>query len=69
GCVSGMAFPLLIPAMTGSPASAGFAGLPRGLPYLILSLPAGALIDRWDRLRRRCLSLVRSITPCSSATV
>ncbi|MGH2411013.1 MAG: MFS transporter, partial [Chloroflexota bacterium] len=51
GGVSGLAFPLLVLALTGSPADAGFAGLLSGLPYLIFSLPAGALVDRWDRKR------------------
>src|SRR5437868_113220 len=49
--VSQLALPLLILALTGSPAQAGFAGALRALPYLIFSLPAGALIDRWDRKR------------------
>ncbi len=49
--VSTLAFPLLILALTGSPAQAGFAGALRALPYVIFSLPAGALIDRWDRKR------------------
>ena len=49
--VSTLAFPLLILALTGSPAQAGFAGALRAFPYLIFSLPAGALIDRWDRKR------------------
>lgn len=49
--VSTLAFPLLILALTHSPAQAGFAGALRALPYVIFSLPAGALIDRWDRKR------------------
>lgn len=49
--VSQLAFPLLILAITRSPAQAGFAGALRALPYIIFSLPAGALIDRWDRKR------------------
>src|SRR5947199_8340922 len=49
--VSQLAFPLLILALTQSPAQPGFAGALRALPYLIFSLPAGALIDRWDRKR------------------
>ena len=49
--VSTLAFPLLILALTRSPAQAGFAGALRALPYVIFSLPAGALIDRWDRKR------------------
>jgi len=42
-------YPLLILALTGSPQAAGIAGALRALPYLALSLPVGALIDRWDR--------------------
>src|SRR5438477_7806404 len=49
--VSTLAFPLLILALTGSAAQAGFAGALRAFPYLFFSLPAGALIDRWDRKR------------------
>lgn len=37
--------------LTGSPAQAGLLGALRGLPYLLFCLPAGALIDRWDRKR------------------
>ena len=49
--VSQLAFPLLILFLTRSPALAGLLGALRALPYLIFSLPAGALIDRWDRKR------------------
>ncbi|MGZ3662944.1 MAG: MFS transporter, partial [Ktedonobacterales bacterium] len=49
--VSQLAFPLLVLALTGSPAQAGIAGALRALPYIIFSLPVGALIDRWDRKR------------------
>jgi predicted MFS family arabinose efflux permease len=44
-------FPLLILALTNSPAAAGMASALRAAPYLIFSLPVGALIDRWDRKR------------------
>lgn len=47
--VSDLAYPLLVLAMTHSPTQAGFVGAAGMLPYLIFSLPAGALIDRWDR--------------------
>lgn len=63
--VSQLALPLLLLALTHSPAQAGVAGALRATPYLIFSLPAGALIDRWDRKRvmivcdtGRALSLV-----------
>lgn len=44
-------YPILILALTGSPAQAGAASALRMLPYLLLSLPVGALIDRWNRRR------------------
>ena len=44
-------YPLLILALTQSPAAAGFSAAVRAVPYLVFSLPAGALIDRWDRKR------------------
>src|SRR5712692_2113427 len=49
--VSLLAFPLLILAITHSPAQAGIIAALRGLPYALFILPAGALIDRWDRKR------------------
>ncbi len=42
-------YPLLILEMTGSPAAAGLAGALAAIPYVVFSLPVGALIDRWDR--------------------
>jgi predicted MFS family arabinose efflux permease len=47
--VSMVAFPFLVLALTGSPAQAGLMGGLRALPYLLFSLPAGALVDRWNR--------------------
>lgn len=44
-------YPLLILALTGSPAQAGIAAALASLPYILFSLPAGALVDRWDRKR------------------
>src|SRR6185312_10338782 len=49
--VSTVAFPLLVLLLTKSPAQAGLIGAARALPYLFFSLPAGALVDRWDRKR------------------
>ncbi len=49
--VSLIAFPWLILALTGSPAQAGLIAAIRTLPYLLFGLPAGALIDRWNRKR------------------
>ena len=47
--ISGLAFPLLVLALTHSPAQAGFVSAAFGLPYLLISLPAGAYVDRWNR--------------------
>jgi predicted MFS family arabinose efflux permease len=48
---SSIIYPLLILALTASPAQASLATALRIVPYLLLSLPVGALIDRWDRRR------------------
>lgn len=47
--VSRIAYPLLVLAITGSPAQAGLIGALRALMYIVLILPAGALLDRWNR--------------------
>jgi len=49
--VTSIAFPLLVLAETHSPAKAGIVGFAQTLPFLLLYLPAGAFIDRWDRKR------------------
>ncbi len=48
---SKIAYPLLVLAMTGSPARAGVAGFAAMLGYLLFPLPAGGLADRHDRKR------------------
>jgi MFS family permease len=45
------AFPLLIVGLTRSIAAAGLAYSLGQLPYVLLSLPAGVLVDRWPRKR------------------
>lgn len=47
--VSQFAFPLLVLIITGSPALAGGISGLLLVPYILFSLPAGALVDRWDR--------------------
>jgi MFS family permease len=49
--ISLVAFPLLIFALTRSPAQTGLMTSLRSLPYALFTLPAGALVDRWDRKR------------------
>ncbi|MGM1058477.1 MFS transporter [Saccharothrix sp. Mg75] len=49
--VSSMAYPLLVLALTGSAADAGLAGFVALLPQLLFQVPAGAVVDRYDRRR------------------
>jgi MFS family permease len=49
--VSMIAYPLLALALTHSPADAGLVGFAGTLPYLLLQLPGGGLVDRWNRKR------------------
>ena len=51
GRVSGIAYPLLVLALTGSPEKAGITGFVAGAPLFLLLLPAGALLDRLNRKR------------------
>lgn len=44
--VSGIAIPLLVLETTHSPAAAGVAGAVRAAPYVVVSLPAGAIVER-----------------------
>lgn len=48
---SGMVVPLLILQMTQSPSAVGLASALVLLPYILLSLPVGVWVDRWDRQR------------------
>lgn len=49
--VSWIAYPLLVLAMTGSPATAGVVGFLGTLPYILFQLPGGAIVDRVNRRR------------------
>jgi MFS family permease len=49
--ISGLAYPLLVLAVTGSPAQAGLVASAQAAPFLLWFLPAGALVDRWSRKR------------------
>ena len=44
-----VAMPLLVLAVTGSPAKAGIVGFAGTLPSLLLAIPAGAIVDRLDK--------------------
>jgi MFS family permease len=45
------ALPLLAAGLTRDPQSVSLVAAAAGLPWLVFGLPAGALVDRWDRKR------------------
>jgi predicted MFS family arabinose efflux permease len=49
--VTALALPLLVLAITHSPAQAGLVAACGTLPRFLFALPAGAMVDRWDRKR------------------
>jgi MFS family permease len=46
-----IAYPLLVLAITHSPAKAGIVAFARSLPWVLFALPAGLAADRWNRRR------------------
>ncbi|MFF8969973.1 MFS transporter [Streptomyces sp. NPDC014995] len=65
--VSGTTMPLLVLAITGSPSDAGIVGAAGTLPYLVAHLPAGPLVDRWNR--RRILLVSELVAGLALSTV
>lgn len=66
GQVQSLALPLLILAISHSPAQAGIVYGLGSIAYPIVSLPAGALVDRWDRKTIMIVSdLVRALLAAS----
>jgi predicted MFS family arabinose efflux permease len=49
--IAGISIPLLVLASSHSPAKLGLTGFVGLLPLLLFTLPAGALLDRWNRRR------------------
>jgi predicted MFS family arabinose efflux permease len=67
--VSQIAFPLLVLALTQSPAQAGFVAAARSLPYLLFTLLAGALVDRWNRKRTMIVCSAGSAVALASIAI
>jgi MFS family permease len=53
---SSVAYPLLVLAVTHSPAKTGVVAFARVLPYTLFALPAGAAADHWNRKRLMILA-------------
>jgi MFS family permease len=49
--LTSIAYPLLVLAVTGSPAQAGAVASARLIPFAVLALAAGVAADRWNRKR------------------
>src|SRR5207248_5349483 len=49
--VAAIAYPLLVLSLTHSPAKVGLVSFANWIPAVLFGLPAGALVDRWDRRR------------------
>ncbi|MER6155268.1 MFS transporter [Streptomyces sp. NPDC001868] len=65
--ISATAMPLLVLAITGSPSDAGLVGAAGTLPFLLAHLPAGPLVDRWNR--RTILLVSECVAGLALATV
>ncbi|TDC06654.1 MFS transporter [Nonomuraea longispora] len=60
-----LAMPLLVLALTGSPGLAGIVAGARTVAFLLIQIPAGVWVDRWDR--RRTLLTAQSLQAVVSA--
>ncbi|RSN29155.1 MFS transporter [Amycolatopsis sp. WAC 04169] len=67
--VSAIAYTLLVFWSTGSATAAGLVGFAALLPNLVVQLPAGALVDHWDRRRTMILCDVGRMVTIGSVAV
>jgi MFS family permease len=65
--VSLVAYPLLVLAVTGSPAKAGLVAFARNIPIAALALPAGLLADRVNR--RRLMVITDGVRALAMASI
>ena len=62
GQMAGLAYPILVLALTHSTAKAGLVPVFWTAPFVLFGLPAGALVDRWNRKRvMQCCNTLRMI--------
>jgi MFS family permease len=67
--VTSVAYPLLVLLLTGSPTLAGLVGFAQTLPFLLLYLPGGAWVDRWDRRRTMVVCELGRVVALGSVAV
>ncbi|MGW4895811.1 MFS transporter [Kitasatospora sp. NPDC004240] len=65
--VSMVAYPMLVLWQTGSATACGYVAFAAALPNLLVQLPAGALVDRWDR--RKVMLVCDAVRMLSFAAV
>jgi MFS family permease len=66
---SGVAYTLLVLALTHSPAKAGLTGFARLIPWVLFALPAGVVVDRWNRRHVMIVSDVVRVVALASLGV
>jgi MFS family permease len=64
--ISGIAYPLLTLALTGSAAKTGYVGAVEFAPLVLLSVPAGVAADRFDR---RLLTIASDVVAAAALAV
>ena len=69
GALAMFVLPLVTLAITGSPLKAGLIGTAGGVASWLLSLPAGALVDRWNRKWTMIVSVGCTLTAYASVAV
>jgi predicted MFS family arabinose efflux permease len=64
-----VAMPLMVLLITGSPFQAGLVASMEALPYIILSLPVGAIVDRLPRRRLLVVTSIVSLVAFASIPI
>ncbi|MGX7671974.1 MFS transporter [Plantactinospora sp. DSM 117369] len=67
--ITSIAYPMLVLWYTGSAGDAGLVGAAALLPHLLVQLPAGAFVDRWDRRRMMILCDLGCLVATGSVAV
>ncbi|OQJ47368.1 hypothetical protein B5P19_03045 [Clavibacter sepedonicus] len=65
--LTAVALPVLVYSTTGDPALLGLVAMMEALPYLVLALPVGALVDGWEA--RRTMLVTTWLSAAATASV
>lgn len=64
--LTAVALPIMLYQLTGSAALTGLLAAMEAVPYLVLGLPVGALVDRWNTRATLVLSSIASAIAAAS---